>query len=73
MKTQFAVGDYSWKMVSEVIDMVNVNCTVDNEPPIPMKIVQNEGEYGWFIECLNVNDEPRLKRHLAYIFGLEEN
>jgi hypothetical protein len=72
MKKQFAVGDYSWQMVSEVIDMVNANCKVDNEPLIPMKMLQNEGEYGWFIECLNADDEPRLSKHLAYIFGLEE-
>jgi len=52
--------------------MVNANCKIDNEPFIPMKMVQNEGEYGWFVECLNTDDELRLSKHLAYIFGLEE-
>lgn len=68
MRKQFAVGDYSWKVVSEVIDMVNNNCDLSCEERIPMKIVR--GEYGWFIECLNEKDEARLDKHLKFIFGI---
>lgn len=69
MRKQFAVGDYSWNTVSEVIDMINHNCDVGGESRIPMKIVHEE--LGWFIECLNKEDEPRLEKHLAYIYDLE--
>lgn len=70
MNKQYAVGDYRWETVSEVIDMVNHNCDADKEERIPMKIV-NEDK-GWFIECLNEEDEPRLEKHLRYIYGLDE-
>lgn len=69
MKTQFAVGDYSWNTISEIIDMVNANCDQANEERIPMKIIQED--LGWFIECLNESDEDRLDRHLKYIYGIE--
>ncbi len=69
MSKQFAVGDYSWKTVSEIIDMVNANCDIANEERIPMKIIHED--LGWFIECLNESDEDRLDKHLKYIYGIE--
>ena len=67
----YAVGDYSYKMVSETIDMVNNNCDVDGEERIPMKFyhLYNVGDNGWYIECLHEEDEPRLEKHLDYIFN----
>ena len=71
MTKAYAVGDYSWEKVSKVIDMVNQNCDVDGEERIPMKIVHQPT--GYFIECLHEEDEPRLEKHLNYIFfGIEE-
>jgi hypothetical protein len=71
---QYAVGDYSYNMVSEVIHMVNHNCDVEGEDRIPMKFyhICNVGDKGWYIECLHEEDEPRLEKHLAYIFGYLE-
>lgn len=69
MRKQYAIGDYSWSVVSEVIDMVNANCDVAEEARIPMKIYKEE--LGWFVECLNKEDEPRLEKHLAFIYGLD--
>ena len=69
-RMQFAIGNYSYKVVSDTIDMVNANCDIDNEPRIPIKFYHSD--LGWFIECLNKDDEPRLDRHLKFIFGIED-
>lgn len=66
---QYAIGDYSHKVVSEVIDMVNTNCDVAAEPRIPIKY--SHEQLGWFVECLNEEDEPRLEKHLAFIYGID--
>ena len=68
MRKQFAVGE-NYKSVSDAINMVNINCDIDNEPRIPMKFYHED--LGWFIECLHKEDEPRLDRHLRFIFGLD--
>ena len=70
MRKQFAIGDYNYKTVSKVIDMVNFNCDVANEPRIPIKIMHKD--LGWFVECLNEADEIRLDKHLKYIYGITE-
>lgn len=72
MAKAYAVGDYSYKMVSETIDMINTNCDADGEERIPMKFYHqyNVSDVGWYIECLNEEDEPRLEKHLNYIFQL---
>lgn len=69
----YAIGDYSYKMVSETIDMINNNCDIEGETRIPMKFyhLYNVSDNGWYIECLNKDDEPRLEKHLKYIFGLD--
>ena len=71
---QYAIGDYSYKVVSEVIDMVNANCDAQGEERIPMKFfhVFNVWDNGWYVECLNEEDEPRLEKHLDYIYGIED-
>ena len=66
---QYAIGDYSYKVVSETIDMVNTNCDVAGEPRIPIKY--SHEQLGWFAECLNEEDESRLERHLAFIYGID--
>ena len=73
MAKAYAVGDYSYNMVSEVIHMVNHNCDVEGEERIPMKFYHNcnVSDVGWYIECLNEEDEPRLEKHLNYIFGID--
>lgn len=74
MTKAYAVGDYSYKMVSETIDMVNHNCDNAGEKRIPMKFYHLYNAYddnGWYIECLHEEDEPRLERHLSHIFGLD--
>lgn len=71
---QYAIGDRSYEVVSEVIDMVNTNCDVAGEPRIPIKFYCEPvgfNKSGWFIECLNKEDESRLEKHLAYIYGLD--
>jgi hypothetical protein len=68
MRKRYAIGDYSYKVVSEVIDMVNNNCEVAGETAIPIKFYHEQ--LGWFVECLNIEDEPRLEKHLAFIYGL---
>ena len=68
---QYAIGDYSYKVVSEIIEMINNNCDVDGEPRIPLKFFHqyNASDNGWYIECLNEEDEPRLEKHLNFIYG----
>ena len=69
---QYAIGDYSYKVVSETIEMINNNCDVDGEPRIPLKFFHqyNVSDNGWYIECLNEEDEPRLEKHLNFIYWL---
>lgn len=64
-----SVADNTWEKVGEVMSMVNNNCRVDGEEEIPMTMKYEEG--GWYIECLKEEDEPRLEKHLNYIYGLE--
>lgn len=74
MNKAYSVGSHDYKSVSEVIDMVNNNCDADGEARIPMKfyhIASNVSDGGWYIECLHEEDEPRLEKHLNYIFGKE--
>ena len=73
MAKVYSVGSHDYKAVSEVIDMVNNNCDADGEARIPMKLyhMANVSVGGWYIECLNKSDEPRLEKHLNYIFGME--
>jgi hypothetical protein len=73
MTKAYAIGDYSYKMVSEAIEMVNQNCDNEGEKRIPMKFyhLYNADDNGWYVECLHEEDEPRLERHLNYIFGIE--
>ena len=66
---KYGIGDYSYDVVSEVIDMVNANCDVAGEPRIPIKFYHEQ--LGWFVECLDGEDEPRLERHLNYIYDIE--
>ena len=75
MRKAYSVGSHDYKAVSEVIDMVNNNCDADGEARIPMKFyhLYNVSDNGWYIECLHEEDEPRLEKHLNYIFGMEGN
>ena len=68
-RKQYAIGDRSYRVVSEVIDMVNNNCEIAGEEPISMKFYLEQS--GWVIECLNEEDEPRLEKHLAFIYRLD--
>lgn len=73
---RYAIGDHSYKVVSEAIETINNNCDVDGEPRIPLKFFHqyNTSDNGWYIECLNEEDEPRLEKHLNFIYGfVEEN
>ncbi len=69
---RYAIGDYSYKVVSEIIETINNNCDVDGEPRIPLKFFHqyNTSDNGWYIECLNEEDESRLEKHLNFIYGL---
>ena len=69
MSKLYAVGDHNWKTVSEVIDAVNCNCDADKESRIPMKMTHQPT--GWYIECLHEEDEPRLEKHLSYIYDVD--
>lgn len=69
MAKQYSVADNTWYKVGEVMSMVNHNCRVDGEEEIPMKMVAEE--LGWYIECIYEEDEPRLEKHLNYIYGLD--
>ena len=69
MRQQYVVGDYSYHTTKEMIEMINNNCDVDNEPRIPMMFGLND--MGWYIECLYEKDEPRLEKHLRFILGLD--
>ena len=68
---QYAIGDYSYSHVSEVLTAINHNCEVDGEPLIPVKFFYTK--LGWMVECINKEDEPRLERHLNYIYNLKDN
>lgn len=74
MSKSYAIGDYSYKVVSEAVDMINANCDADGEKRIPMKFYHNcnVSDKGWYIECLHEEDEPRLEKHLNFMFGLED-
>lgn len=69
MTKLYSVADNTWEKVGEVMSMVNNNCRVDGEEEIPMTMKYEE--CGWYIECLHEEDEPRLEKHLNYIFQLE--
>ncbi len=69
MTKLYSVADNTWEKVGEVMSMVNNNCRVDGEEEIPMTMKCEEGN--WYIECLDEKDEPRLEKHLNYIYDLE--
>lgn len=72
MNKRYAIGDYSYKTLSEVIDMINNNCDVNKEKRIPIKFYHDgKTEFSWYIECLDEKDEPRLEKHLNYIYQIE--
>ena len=73
MNKAYSIGSHDYKAVSTIIEVVNDNCDADGEARIPMKFyhMANVSDGGWYIECLHEEDEPRLEKHLNYIFGLD--
>ena len=69
----YAIGDRSYSFVKETIEAINANTDADGETRIPMKFyhLYNADDNGWYIECLHEEDEPRLEKHLDYMFGIE--
>lgn len=67
----YAIGDVAYSFVKETIEAIDANTDASGEERIPMKFyhLYNVGDNGWYIECLHEEDEPRLEKHLDYIFN----
>ncbi len=67
-KYRYRIGDYSYDIIKSIIETINLNCDDNKESRISM--IYGIDEFGWYIECLYKEDEPRIKKYLNSIYGL---
>lgn len=66
---KYRIGDYSYDIIKGMIETINLNCDDNKESRIPM--MYGNDDFGWYIECLYKEDEPRIEKYLGSIYGLD--
>ena len=64
-RKKYRIGNYSYDIIKGMIETINLNCDDNKESRIPM--MYGNDEFGWYIECLCKEDEPRIEEIVKMI------